>query len=109
MLRMIIRIGSLAIVRLRRSRALSGVSLIVWPAQFRAVFPEKSLRFLRIQALGDVSKGHHSKPSSGQAAAFTKDSDAGVLIERKLASHYRHHPQLPFEPWAQAKASLKLA
>jgi len=50
-------------------------------ADLDAVFPQKSLRFFRIQAIRDVAEIHNADRASGQKPALTEDVDARVLIE----------------------------
>src|SRR5258707_2329027 len=84
-------------------------SRTVQAAGLSAPFPEKSLRFLRIQAVRNITEVHHAKTVSGQKPAFAQNLDAGVLIEGQSASRHGHHPQLLFGAWPQPKSGFQMA
>src|SRR5258708_6155798 len=84
-------------------------SRTVQAAGLSAPFPEKSLRFLRIQAVRNITEVHHAKTVSRQKPAFAQNPDAGILIESQLASHDGYHPQLLFGLRPDSQPGLKLA
>jgi hypothetical protein len=49
-------------------------------ADLRAIFPQKPLQFLRIQAIRDLAEVHDAHRARGQKPAFTEDLNAPVLI-----------------------------
>jgi hypothetical protein len=49
-------------------------------ADLRAIFPQKPLQVLRIQAIRDLAEVHDADKARGQKPAFTEDLNAPVLI-----------------------------
>jgi hypothetical protein len=49
-------------------------------ANLRAIFPQKPLEVLRVQALRDGSQIYDADRAGGQKPAFTEDLNAPVLI-----------------------------
>ena len=49
-------------------------------AYLRAIFPQKRLQLLRIQATRDLAEVHDADRAGGQKPAFTEDLNASVLI-----------------------------
>jgi len=49
-------------------------------ADLRAIFPQKPLQLLRIQAIRDLAEVHHADRAGGQKRGFTEDLNAPVLI-----------------------------
>jgi len=49
-------------------------------ASLRAIFPQKPLQLLRIQAIRDLAEVHEADRARGQKPTFTEDLNAPVLI-----------------------------
>jgi hypothetical protein len=68
--------------RLRSNRRLRFLLIVTRSetAPIRAVLSQKSLRFLRVQAIRDLAEVHDANRASGRKPAFTEYLDARFLI-----------------------------
>jgi hypothetical protein len=76
-------------------------------ANLRAIFPQKSLQLLLIQAIRDVSKIYDADRAGGQKPAFTEDLNAPVLIQGQPFTRRRHHHEKLFGLWSQPEPLLQ--
>ena len=76
-------------------------------ADLRAAFPQKSLRFLCIQATRDVSEIYDADRAGGQKPAFTEDLNAPVLIQGQAPTRRGHHQEKLFALWSQPEPLLQ--
>jgi hypothetical protein len=60
-------------------------------ARLRALFPQKPLQFLRIQAVWDLEQVHDTDRRRGQKPTFTQDLDARVLVEGQSPTRFARH------------------
>jgi hypothetical protein len=68
-------------------------------ASLRAIFPQKCLQFLRVQALRDVSEIYDADRTRWQKPRFSEDLDALVLIQGQPPIRRGHHHEELFRLW----------
>ena len=71
--------------------------------QFRAVFTQVLLQFIRIQPIGDFTKRHHNEAVAGQEPGFAEDLDTRVPIQSKAPASIAHGQQKPRLPVRRAE------